>query len=547
MRKIFAFVLILAITAPLLTPASAQEFEDEVLTEKEFLSNDSYPTTKSEDVLSTKEILITQDDNTTDCEYDTETYDNETHDTKNKKQHTSDSFPSEPSTRAVNFPVQIDPGGSMIVNAVLITSINGQTCSSDVSYNSSFSIFFGSNTEYNPDIAVLSSLLSANAYESCYLAYDNMNVTASNSMEVWMNMNSMEDYVCYDLNSYESDHHVSKMYIGHRLLTMNGMTRDIVCVVIRGTYGAEEWQSNFDIGTLAESPRHSEWNNTNNHKGFDITANRLNDLLDEYVAQHCLSLSSVFWITGHSRGGALANVLAAKKVDEGKTVYGYTFASPNTTTLSTAQTASKYRCIFNIVNEDDYVTELPMNGWDFVRYGVDKSESISEKYESDWESLTNCTGTFFQGYGGDYYYNGDIMNGVLTALTGIAEDRDDCYLERADADGYTIHYELTAHMRNEARNSMVAFYSEINMDGTYRVEDGYANGSYYFRVYQKPTFLMQLLAAYMGKRLSEEDFAGTDVAPYLETAKWAIACAGLTGIVHPHIVESYYLLATKLT
>lgn len=547
MRKFLIFVLIFAMTAYLLAPASAQEVEDKMFMQEELLSTDSVPTIKSENILSTTEISTALDESTTDPEGDTETYENEASGNENENHHAPDSSSTGFSTRAVNFPVQIDPGGGTTVNAVLITTINGQLCSANVSYNSSFSIFFGSNTEYNPDIAVISSLLSANAYESNYLDYNNMNVTASNSMEVWMNLNSMEDFVCYDLNSYESDHHVSKMYIGHKFLTMNGMTRDIVCVVIRGTNGEEEWQSNFDIGTTAESPRHNDWTNINNHKGFDITANRLNDLLDEYVAQYCSSLYSVFWITGHSRGGALANLLAAKKVDEGKTVYGYTFASPNTTTLSTAQTATKYQCIFNIVNEDDYVTKLPMSGWEFRRYGVDKTASIDEEYESDWEALTNCTGNILEGYGGDYNNDRNGMNGVLEALTGIANNRNDCYVERAGTNGYTMHYELTSSKRDEARETMLAYYDTLNMDGTYRVSNGYTDGSYYYRVYQKPTFLMQLLAAYMGKIMTEEEFVAIDVAPYLEAAKWGIASAGLSGMVHPHIVESYYLLATKLT
>jgi len=43
------------------------------------------------------------------------------------------------------------------------------------------------------------------------------------------------------------------------------------------------------------------------------------------------------------------------------------------------------------------------------------------------------------------------------------------------------------------------------------------------------------------------DFVTIQVAPYLSSAKLAIGSAGLSGMAHPHVVVSYYLLATKLT
>ena len=82
-----------------------------------------------------------------------------------------------------------------------------------------------------------------------------------------------------------------------------------------------------------------------------------------------------YWITGQSRGGALANLIAAKlperlaqagAVNEG--IYAYTFEAPAVTEPALAGGAD-YSYIHNYVCSDDLVPKVPM--WGMVRYGVD--------------------------------------------------------------------------------------------------------------------------------------------------------------------------------
>ena len=82
-----------------------------------------------------------------------------------------------------------------------------------------------------------------------------------------------------------------------------------------------------------------------------------------------------YWITGHSRGGALANLIAAKlpaalakrgAVNEG--VYAYTFEAPAVTSPALAA-AADYSYIHNYLCSDDPVPMIPV--WGMVRYGVD--------------------------------------------------------------------------------------------------------------------------------------------------------------------------------
>ena len=80
-----------------------------------------------------------------------------------------------------------------------------------------------------------------------------------------------------------------------------------------------------------------------------------------------------YWITGQSRGGALANLIAAKlpaaltgAVNAG--IYAYTFEAPAVTEPALAAGAD-YSYIHNYVCGDDPVPRVPM--WGMVRYGVD--------------------------------------------------------------------------------------------------------------------------------------------------------------------------------
>ena len=83
------------------------------------------------------------------------------------------------------------------------------------------------------------------------------------------------------------------------------------------------------------------------HKVFLKTEERIEDFINRYINVFLSDKTDlVYWITGHSRGAALANILSAKLVDNGNNVFAYTFATPSTT-ISSSMNDSKYNCIFN--------------------------------------------------------------------------------------------------------------------------------------------------------------------------------------------------------
>ena len=144
----------------------------------------------------------------------------------------------------------------------------------------------------------------------------------------------------------------------------------LVFVGIRGSYGAE-WVSNFNLPDAASPDA--------DHRGFKTAEQEVAQALERYLDEIGADPARTrILITGHSRGGAIANLLAADLVDRADgpqalaaadAVYAYTFAAP-CPTKSAERGDSAYAGIFNIVNPSDLVPQLPLPAWGYGRYGT---------------------------------------------------------------------------------------------------------------------------------------------------------------------------------
>ena len=145
---------------------------------------------------------------------------------------------------------------------------------------------------------------------------------------------------------------------------------DLLFITIRGTpEGANEWLSNLNISDDDHSA-------PTLHEGFRKAALQLRLALDSYLQSRAVDARQLhLLITGHSRGAAVANLLAAQFAEEERfapgNVYAYTFASPNVTTSEDAH-SPLYSFIWNIVNAEDIVPTVPLNrgSWHFQKYGT---------------------------------------------------------------------------------------------------------------------------------------------------------------------------------
>lgn len=143
----------------------------------------------------------------------------------------------------------------------------------------------------------------------------------------------------------------NKEYIYH------GNKKVVIAIVCRGT---------VDSGDV--------WNDLMSPFGsFEASANSLMELLKDYIKKYQIDSKYQpddikFFITGHSLGAAVANLVAVQVEQYTTTdnIYAYTFASPCTT-----YNGAFRGNIFNILNVEDQVAHVPVRMTNYPRYGVE--------------------------------------------------------------------------------------------------------------------------------------------------------------------------------
>ncbi|MGN1021734.1 MAG: hypothetical protein ACI4O7_15325 [Aristaeellaceae bacterium] len=178
-----------------------------------------------------------------------------------------------------------------------------------------------------------------------------------------------DEYYNYDVSLNDSSSKVAFSIASREILdpsVPDGQDQrvKVIAVVIRGGgYGAE-WSDNFYV-TNDASPGY--------HHGFYQASREVIDRLDSYIQRHCADgVRHRIWITGYSRGAAVAN-LAAGQIDQqesllGDGMYAYTFATPGGT-QSPVATRSRSG-LFNIVYGEDLVPMMALKEWGFGRNGA---------------------------------------------------------------------------------------------------------------------------------------------------------------------------------
>ena len=248
------------------------------------------------------------------------------------------------------------------------------------------------NTKYDPDLAQFCVLLSSDSY---FRAKD---LDKGRQNRVLLDGNSGEEYEMTSFLSAfgftETEHYESfsasadptdsndsvTLNIGHQ--TVDGKY-DVYAVVIRGCFSWQEWCSAFDPGCTDEkyeelTGEHPDWTHKEYLKGIDVAANRALAFIESFMSENNdETLPDRILITGHSRGGTIANVLGAyfEKETDVKS-YTYTF---NSVPVARVDDAGSYRTIFNVFDEGDFFTDpFPFENGKFYRFGTDITASVTD-------------------------------------------------------------------------------------------------------------------------------------------------------------------------
>ncbi len=200
-----------------------------------------------------------------------------------------------------------------------------------------------------------------------------------------------------------------------REITVNGKTCTLLAVIpCSGGYG-QEWGGNFHVGDGSL------------HRGFREARDEALRFTRRYLQAHGITGEIKIWLAGHSRGGAVANLIGGFLAGGGaaylgnvrippENIYCYTFATPRNITadasardvlrvggarggLYEADTpgeawsgpedgiiepdAPVYGCIHNFVLPYDLISALPPEDWNMTRYGVTLTQDLDGALDAD--------------------------------------------------------------------------------------------------------------------------------------------------------------------
>lgn len=247
----------------------------------------------------------------------------------------------------------------------------------------------GDNTAYNGDLAAFSALVCADTYfrkKDLERGTPNRVIPDGDDPEAydWTNLlkelgfTDVEYIESFKVKAYDRDENDSvTMLLGYTCA--DGC--DVFVVAFRGTFSAQEWISAFDPGSPDENYRaltgeHPEWIEAGRFKGADVGAQRAMEFIDGFIAEHDVPENEDrILVTGHSRGGLLANFVGATLEKRGARSFTYAF---NIYPATTDPEAPDYATIFNIFDSGDFYCDLmPFGGERFYRYGRDLPVDIA--------------------------------------------------------------------------------------------------------------------------------------------------------------------------
>jgi len=155
----------------------------------------------------------------------------------------------------------------------------------------------------------------------------------------------------------------------NKKIKVNKKDYTLIAVGVRGSGYEQEWASNFTMGKSGQ------------HQGFNEAKDNVLAFIEKYILDKNISGNIKLWITGYSRAGATANLVAGA-IDGGQTfkncslnlsdLYAYTFGTPRGAVAVDATKNPVYKNIFNIINPNDPVPKVAPSFFKFKRYGVDK-------------------------------------------------------------------------------------------------------------------------------------------------------------------------------
>lgn len=309
------------------------------------------------------------------------------------------------------------------------------------SFNFSDDFFSHDSKIYNPEIAELSSILSAAAYN--YNDEDNYEKYIEDALHSLDFPRENTRFYNYDKVYTIISNRVGYAF-SYKPIEVDDTIYNLVVVVTRGTTEGE-WYSNFAVSNGITY-------SNDVHYGFSSAEIKLNVNFQNYMREMELNKNSEenkILVTGHSRGAAVANLFAKRLTESQKfctedNLYAYTFGTPNVD-----KRATSYENIYNFVFNSDFVTKVPLSDWGFDKNGTtleffapsDPEFENNELYTGMKENFYDITGKEFQDVKDFGFYEN-----IIKTFNDLAPTIRDYYKTKTSSYPYKTLYEYTILM-----------------------------------------------------------------------------------------------------
>lgn len=290
-------------------------------------------------------------------------------------------------------------------------------------------LFTGSSYEVNRHLATLSAN-TALSTASYYNEKDNLernNASNSQNAKALLGAYGFTDIQTNTYYDKEKEANSAGCIVGHKTIIVGGKPYTLLAVIPRSAGYKQEWTGNFTVGTGSI------------HQGFKAARDEVLRFVKNYISNNKITGDLKVWITGHSRGGAIANLLGGffaeggggyfngVKIDS-KNVYCYSWATPGTIRENAVKKADAlsvdgyrgdndarykddskgakytysgadanteidphtgvYQCIKNCAPGYDIITQLPPKKWGYECYGeelpiTDGAAATKEKMKTE--------------------------------------------------------------------------------------------------------------------------------------------------------------------
>lgn len=275
------------------------------------------------------------------------------------------------------------------------------------SFKYSDRLFAGSSYEKNPHLAVLSShtaITTGSGYTDGRERDNSGNSANIRELLAGYGFRDIETNAYY---TSEEEENSMSCIAGRKLVTVGEKQYTLLAIMPRSAGYLQEWAGNFTVGK------------NKYHQGIKSARDEILRFTKNYIEKNKIEGNLKIWVTGHSRGGAVANFLGGFFAEGGagyfsgvtirpEDVYVYTFAtstcimngvtkgdvlsvegyrgdggqgyqndSPGSAYIYSGEDADEvirphegvYRCVKNCAPGYDMITLLPLHSWGYDWYG----------------------------------------------------------------------------------------------------------------------------------------------------------------------------------